>query len=73
MNVSLPDGTKEEKAEYLLNQLINPPAGKASPLCDGTKINYIKIEDEIATVDFSKEYYITLEILYLYWFNYSSS
>lgn len=56
MNVSLPDGTKEEKAEYLLNQLINPPAGKASPVCDGTKINYIKIEDEIATVDFSKEF-----------------
>ncbi len=56
MNASLPDGTKEEKAEYLLNQLINPPAGKISPVCDGTKLNYVKIEDEIATVDFSKEF-----------------
>lgn len=56
MNVSLPDSSKEEKVEYLLNQLINPPAGKVSPVCDGTKVNYVKIEDEIATVDFSKEF-----------------
>ena len=56
VNVSLPDGSQEEKAEYILNELINPPSGKVSPLCDGTKLNYVKIEDEIATVDFSKEF-----------------
>lgn len=56
VNVSLPDGSKEEKVEYLANQLLNPPAGKTSPVCDGTKLNYVKIEDEIATIDFSKEF-----------------
>lgn len=56
MNVSLPDGSKDEKVEYLVNQLLNPPAGKTSPVCDGTKLNYVKIEDEIATIDFSKEF-----------------
>jgi len=56
VNVSLPDGSKEEKVEYLTNQLLNPPEGKISPVCDGTKLNYVKIEDEIATVDFSKEF-----------------
>ncbi|MBQ3181968.1 MAG: GerMN domain-containing protein [Clostridia bacterium] len=56
VTVSLPDGSKEEKVEYLTNQLLNPPAGKISPICDGAKLNYVKIEDEIATVDFSKEF-----------------
>ena len=56
MNVSLPDGSNEEKAEYLVEKLLSPPAGKVSPVCKGTKLNYIKIEDEIVTVDFSKEF-----------------
>lgn len=56
MNVSLPDSSKEEKVEYLVNQLLNPPIGKTSPVCGGTKLNYVKIEDEIAAVDFSKEF-----------------
>lgn len=56
MNVSLPDASKEEKVEYLANKLLNPPAGKLSPVCDGTKLNYVKIEDEIAIIDFSEEF-----------------
>ncbi len=56
MDVSLPNGSKEEKAESLIMQLINAPEGKTSPICDGAKLNYVKIEDEIATVDFSKEF-----------------
>jgi len=56
VTVSLPDGSKEEKVEYLTNQLLDPPAGKISPVCGGTKLNYVKIKDEIATVDFSKEF-----------------
>lgn len=56
IKVSLPDGSKEEKVEYLTNQLLNPPKGKTSPVCSGTKLNYVKIEDEIAVVDFSKEF-----------------
>lgn len=56
MNVSLPDGTKEEKVEYLVEKLLNPPQGKKSPICDGAKLKYAKIEDEIATVNFTKEF-----------------
>lgn len=56
MNVSLPDGSKEEKAEYLVKTLLTPPEGKASPICDGTKLLSLKIEDEIAVVNFSKEF-----------------
>lgn len=56
MNVSIPDESKEEKVEYLLNKLLAPDGGKVSPICDGTKLNYVKIKDEIATVDFSKEF-----------------
>ncbi len=56
MNVSLPGGSDEKKAEYLTNQLLTPPKGKISPLCEGTKLNMVKIKDEIVTVDFSKEF-----------------
>ena len=56
MNVSLPDGSKEEKVEYLINNLLNPPENKVSPLCDGTVLKSVKIEDEIAVVNFSKEF-----------------
>ncbi len=55
-NVSLPALTKEEKAEYLIDMLINAPDGKISPICDGTKLKSVTIKDEIATVDFSKEF-----------------
>ena len=55
-NVSLPSLTKEEKAEYLIDMLINAPDGKISPICDGTKLKSVTIKDEIATVDFSKEF-----------------
>ena len=56
MDVSLPDGSHKEKVEYLINQLLNPPEGKQSPLCKGTKVISVRIEDEIVTVDFTKEF-----------------
>lgn len=56
MNVSLPDGSKEEKAEYLVKKLLTPPENKLSPLCKGTSLKSLKIEDEIAVVNFSEEF-----------------
>lgn len=56
MNVSLPNGSKEKKADYLIEKLLNPPAGKKSPICDGAKLLSLKIEDEIATVNFSEDF-----------------
>ena len=56
MKVSLPDGTEEEKAANLIEKLLNPPKGKLSPLCAGTKLISVTIEDEIATVDFTKDF-----------------
>ena len=55
MNVSLPDGSEEEKVEYLVNNLLNPPQNFSS-LCDGAKLLSVKIKDEIAVVNFSKEF-----------------
>ncbi len=55
-NVSLPDGSKEEKVEYLINSLLNPPSKNISPICSGAVLKSVKIEDEIATVNFSKEF-----------------
>ena len=56
VEVSLPDGTEEEKAAHLVKMLTNPPEGKISPLCAGTKLISLTIEDEIAIVDFTKEF-----------------
>jgi len=55
-NVSLPELSKEEKAERLIEMLLDAPQGKTSPICDGTKLISVTIKDEIATVDFSKEF-----------------
>lgn len=38
-----------------INQLLNPPNNLISPLPVKTKINYVKLNDGIATIDFSKE------------------
>lgn len=55
--VSVPEGLKEKAmAEFLVDQLLNPPAGCISPLCDGAKLMSVKIEDEIAKVNFTKEF-----------------
>ncbi len=56
MNVSLPDGSKEDKVEFLVNNLLNPPEKNLSPLCVGAKLLSVKIEDEIAILNFSKEF-----------------
>ncbi len=56
MKVSLSDASDEKKATQLVEKLLTPPDGKESPLCSGTKLRSLKIEDEIAVVDFSKEF-----------------
>lgn len=55
--VDVPSGTHKKQIEYLVNQLITPSAGKVSPLSDGTKLLSVTVTDEIAVVDFSKEFY----------------
>ncbi len=54
--VTLPDSSRKAQVKYLIEQLLNPPKGKLSPLCDGTELNSITIKDEIAVVDFSDEF-----------------
>ncbi len=54
--VSLPDGSKREQIEYLVEKLLTPPAGLKSPLCDGTELISATVKDEIAIVDFTKEF-----------------
>ena len=54
--VNLPDATRKKQLAYLIDQLITPPAGKISPLNDGTELNSITIKDDIAVVDFSTEF-----------------
>jgi len=56
VEVSLPSGTEEEKATELVKMLVSPPEGKISPLCKGTKLISLSLEDEIAIVDFTKEF-----------------
>lgn len=52
----IPDTSRKGQLKYLIEQLISPPAGKTSPLCDGTKLNSVTIKDDVAVVDFSKEF-----------------
>lgn len=52
----IPDTSRKGQLKYLIDQLISPPAGKTSPLCDGTKLNSVTIKDDVAVVDFSKEF-----------------
>ncbi len=54
--VTLPDSSKKAQVKYLIEQLLSPPKGKLSPLCDGTELNSVTIKDEIAVVDFSDEF-----------------
>ena len=55
--VSLPDASKRTQIKYLIEQLLTPPAGKTSPLSDGTELISATVKDEIAIVDFTKEFY----------------
>lgn len=52
----VPDTSRKGQLKYLVEQLINPPDGKTSPLCDGTKLNSVTMKDDVAVVDFSKEF-----------------
>lgn len=55
--ISMPEGLKEKAmVEHLVDMLLTPPAGCISPLCDGARLISVKIEDEIAKVNFSKEF-----------------
>lgn len=53
---TIPDTSRKGQLKYLIEQLISPPDGKTSPLCDGTRLNSVTIKDDIAVVDFSKEF-----------------
>lgn len=55
--VSLPDESKRTQIKYLIEQLLTPPAGKTSPLADDTELISATVKDEIAIVDFTKEFY----------------
>lgn len=54
--VTVPDSSRKAQVKYLIEQLLNPPKGKLSPLCEGTEVNSVTIKDEIAIVDFSDEF-----------------
>lgn len=54
--VTVPDTSKKAQLKYLIDKLISPPEGNISPLNDGTMLNSVTIEDDIAIVDFSKEF-----------------
>lgn len=54
--LDLPDSSRKGQIRYLIEQLISPPDGNVSPLCDGTTLNSVTIKDDIAIVDFSKEF-----------------
>ena len=55
--VSLPDASKRTQIKYLIEQLLTPPVGKASPLPDGTELISATVKDEIAIVDFTDKFY----------------
>lgn len=55
-DISIPDTSRSGQLEFLIAQLISPPAGKVSPLHEGTKLNSVTIQDDIAVVDFSGEF-----------------
>ncbi len=52
----VPNSTKKGQVKFLIEQLVSPPEGKISPLNKGTKLNSVVIKDEIASVDFTKEF-----------------
>ena len=56
MEISIPDGSEEEVAEYLAEKLMTPPNGMKSPLCPGTKLISVEVKDEIAKINFTKEF-----------------
>ena len=54
--VTVPDDTRKGQLKFLIERLITPPEGKISPLNDGTKLNSVTIQTDIAVVDFSKAF-----------------
>lgn len=52
----VPNTTKKSQARYMVEQLLTAPEGKISPLNDGTELISVVIKDEIAVVNFSKEF-----------------
>ena len=51
--VALPDVSRKKQLSFLITQLIKPPAGKISPLNDGTELLSAFMRDDVAVVDFS--------------------
>lgn len=56
MKVSIPESSEEKMTEYLIKQLLTPPDGMKSPLCNGTELISVEVKDEIAKVDFTEEF-----------------
>ncbi len=56
MKISVPLDSEKKMAEHLVEKLLTPPDGMKSPLCRGTKLISVDIEDEIAKVNFTKEF-----------------
>jgi len=56
MKVSIPEESDEKMVESLIEQLLTPPEGMKSPLCEGTKLRFCEVDAEIAKVDFTKEF-----------------
>ena len=54
--VTVPDDTRKGQLRFLIDRLISPPPGKESPLGIGTTLHSVMIQDDIAVLDFSKEF-----------------
>lgn len=54
--VELPETSRKNQLKFLIEKLISAPSEKTSPLPSGTKLNSIVIDDDIAIIDFSKEF-----------------
>ena len=55
-SVTVPDDTRKGQLKFLIDRLITPPEGKISPLNSGTTLQSVIIQNDIAVVDFSKEF-----------------
>ncbi len=51
--ITPPETARSNQLEFMIAQLISPPAGKISPLPEGTTLNSVSIKDDIAVIDFS--------------------
>lgn len=55
--IAVPDTSRKGQIRFMMEQLISPPEGKLSPISSGTSLKSVTIKDDVAVVDFSKEFY----------------